>query len=1141
MRGPWAAAALAAAEAALAPCDLSIFAHPIQGVQCQGLDSTPAANSSACAEACCARGVAGCQTWLWSDSGGCWTGNIPCHGWPSEQWNGGSRMAIATPAPPAPPPVWSGLPRLTPRPRQVAGVAQPVASLNGVWMFDPFPPPRDPSGAFKSKPNWTVIPVPAEYMMHGFRVPPTQPTAYRRFFEIPDDWAAEGLRTKVRFDGVYSDAEVWVNGERAGAHLGGFTPFELDITNMVRNGTNNAIDLAVIGASLADTLSSASKYASHDLGGITRKVTLFVVPSVSVSDVYPLTTFDAAYRDAVLSVNITLHNDGPTSAAVSGSCAVRTTSGAPVGAPAALQATVPAGGSVTTEVRIAAQNVSKWDPEHPTLHDIVVTLAAQQSSPGAETAVRFGFREVHVSGNQVFVNGLPVKARGSTRHETHPTHGRSLWGVPPGEGEQWRRDVEVFRGMNVNWIRTSHYPPGEEFVAACDELGMLVELEMPFCWANTNVGNHDLDYTVQAQLEAVTFYRAHPAVVAWSLGNESPWSANFQQSYTDFVRRADLSRPFMFDGGRGAPGTTPIAPAWIATRHYPGMSDTAADATAKTPVLYGEYSHLNCYNRREIITDPGVRDAWGWGVAATWEAMWAAQGVLGGCYWAGIDDQFWLPGASPIGYGEWGLIDGWRRAKPETWTVQNIYSPVRVTLPQAQGWEPYLEVENRHDFTDLGELTWAWAAGERRGAGRVTGGPRTTGNQLELVGLTPGSDAVELNVSSPRGFLINRWRVAPPAAPAACLGELPHAVTARGTSGLRELPGAWSPAQCAAACCAARRARASGGAPGSGCDSWLFGLSAQCWVTEGPPPSSSGPLSGFSNYSAAPLRAAPAPSVQPTPDGGLTIAAGAVTWAVSRGGVLSATRAGDALVASGPDLMVLPDNGEGANKLAEDTPPSKPFTPTLSNWTLPAAPSWHVDGSDAVVTLRGSYANASGAYELRFDARGGLSVAYNFTWAGAAVAAPRQIGVVLRLPRAMDRLSWKRQGQWSTYPPDQINRLEGHMVPASPGEPDLGPTPPGGRPWAQDTAPLGTNDFRSTKHQFYSFGLSDAAAARRVSAQSDGTQHGRAWVDAREGISMLVADLSTEGANPFSRQRVIPTRGVKSGSVLSGTARFAAE
>lgn len=160
---------------------------------------------------------------------------------------------------------------------------------------------------------------------------------------------------------------------------------------------------------------------------------------------------------------------------------------------------------------------------------------------------------------------------------------------------------------------------------------MFIELEMPLVWASDNVGGAAFNYTVQVQREAMVFNRNHPSVIFYSLGNESPWNANFKNSLAGFLREIDESRPFMFDGGNGQT----VPPLDLLTVHYPDFAAAESYANAVNPTLFGEYAHLNCYNRREIATDQGVRDIWGLGVEEMWEIVYAAEGVLGACYWAG--------------------------------------------------------------------------------------------------------------------------------------------------------------------------------------------------------------------------------------------------------------------------------------------------------------------------------------------------------------------------------------------------------------------------------------------------------------------------------------------------------------------------
>jgi beta-galactosidase/beta-glucuronidase len=154
----------------------------------------------------------------------------------------------------------------------------------------------------------------------------------------------------------------------------------------------------------------------------------------------------------------------------------------------------------------------------------------------------------------------------------------------------------------------------------------------------------------------VETYRNHPSILYWSLANESQRFPAYRIS-AKVVKALDPSRPRTFN--------------WleedgcdITTVHYPGPAgpDTYKDAPA--PVSYGEYCHLNVYNRFELAADPGLSDAWGRGFRKMWDAMFTSQGTLGGSLWAAMDDTFQMPDGRTVGYGSWGLLDGWRRRKP---------------------------------------------------------------------------------------------------------------------------------------------------------------------------------------------------------------------------------------------------------------------------------------------------------------------------------------------------------------------------------------------------------------------------------------------------------------------------------------------
>ena len=643
------------------------------------------------------------------------------------------------------------MPRLTPRPTSVAGIEKLQVGLNGTWQFNTNPAEDFWSTDPQDNTNWTNIGVPGEWVMQGFTVEKNTAAGYRRQFAIPVEW--KGQRIKLRCDAVYSDAKVWINGLEAGQHVGGFTPFELDVSDLVRFGRDNAIALAVKNESLADILATGSQYAAHQLGGITRKIYIFAVPQLNISSLHVETTFDKDYRNASLRVMIEIANDGGQDIQ---EAEVQFKLTGPDGKPVAIEPStlklpaVEASRTIKQTIEIPVTAPKKWDVEHPNLY--VLTCQLKIAGRTQETVQRrFGFRQVEVRGKKLFVNNTPVKLRGICRHEVHPLRGRNL--TP----ELCRQDAELFRNANMNFIRTSHYPPSEEFLDACDELGIFVEDEAPYCWAFTKNENkkNDPNYSevvVRQTLEMVQRDRSYPCIILWSAANESNWGPSFEKS-AEAIRRADASRPRIFSWHHVLD---------IVSHHYPGADISDELAKFDVPVLFDEYAHLNCYNRSELVTDPSVREEWGRSFALMWEKMYAAEGCLGGAIWSGIDEIFHLPNGKSTGYGPWGPLDGWRRTKPEYWHIKKVYSPIKiftktVAVPK-EGQPIKLEVENRHDFTNLNEISIEWAIGNDSGQFAAAVPPRSTGT----IEFEPKADdlygkKLSLKFFSPRDFLIDSY------------------------------------------------------------------------------------------------------------------------------------------------------------------------------------------------------------------------------------------------------------------------------------------------------------------------------------------------------------------------------------------------
>jgi len=581
-----------------------------------------------------------------------------------------------------------------PIPTETAGVSPHVIDLAGVWKFSLLPPAEfwlnsvDPSA-------WADITVPGELAAQGQAIARDSEYPYKRSIAVPA--SAKGKRVFLRFDGVYSYARVWVNGRFVREHHGGFTSWDCDITPFVTPGESAWLTVGVTDR--ADEISYASNYAKHYIGGILRGVKLFVVPADYVSRWHAETDLDSSYKNAVLRVRATAAFNSGQSASLH--LRLRDPQGIAVPlepSSMALSAEKPDG-----EVAIHVAAPQRWDSEHPNCYtlDSTLTIGGQQTQ---KHSIRIGFRKIEWRKNRLYVNGDAVKLRGVCRHDTHPLGGRSV--TPEIDGQ----DALLLRDANVNFVRTSHYPPSEAFLDACDRVGIYVEEETAVCfihqaWSIASPTESVPDFTVRflAQFaEMIERDRSHPSVIMWSLGNESNWGSNFAQE-RQYAKAEDSSRPAIFCYPESVPAN--IDGYDVHSKHYP---DFDRDLTSKDfPKLNDECTHIPCYNAETLMRDPGVRNYWGHFIKRFWENAYASDGCLGGAIWAGFDEVFFLPD-SPVGYGQWGIVDGWRRPKPEFWLTKKAYSPVRITateIPNPGAGQPVvISVMNWFNHTNLNEL-----------------------------------------------------------------------------------------------------------------------------------------------------------------------------------------------------------------------------------------------------------------------------------------------------------------------------------------------------------------------------------------------------------------------------------------------------
>lgn len=915
------------------------------------------------------------------------------------------------------------IPRLSPQPAKVANVQIAQISLNGKWDFE-----------IVGRPAKHSITVPGEWEMQGFTVNEGETAVFSRDIEIPADW--KNNIVKIRFDGVSSNAIMKVNGIRLGEHEGSFVCFEVDITAAIHEG-KNLLQVEVQTLTVSDRLACTSQYAVHTVGGILRKATLFVLPQTNIAATVATTVFDKEYKNATLQIQSQVVNETAITSSTQLKFELKDVTGKVIAVKSsAVLNDLIKGNLQTIETNIAVKKPTQWNPEHPYLYQLTTTLLV--SGKVQQTVIQhIGFRQVVIKGNQLLVNGSPVKLHGVNRHSVHPLTGRSI------SPELDRKDAELFKNANCNYIRTSHYPPSEEFLNAADELGLFVESEASLTWIQHHASpiwkkwnytdEQFLPLMVRANIENILGGRNHPSVIIWSLGNESRWS-NLWAKVNDVVKQFEKTRPTSFHdqcwGGFNNAGSK----ADIANYHYPGINGPSATDTMSRPTLFGEYAHLSTYSRRELLTDPGVRSAYGAPLVKMYDSIYSHTGNLGGAIWSGIDDIFYMPDGRIVGYGPWGPIDGWRRPKPEYWGMKKAYSPVRITnVNWSEVVNGYIEltVENRYDFTSLKEIKIeASVNGVVQQVVSVIAA-RSKGT----IKIPVAKDARELAISftDPGGFI-------------AAEEKYEHTMPVE-----EEIK------------------------------------KVALTYTEN--------------------------------EATISMHQGSVNYLISKttGIITNAAKQGQVLLTQGPVFCVVPMNSEDGGKpnVAGETYQNNIYP--LKNYplyTLFANDILIKQSNEGIsVTMNTTYVDAKGKLLYLFTTSGELIIEYEVEYKGNDTI-PYQYGLLMQLPKQFDKLSWKRKGEFTTYPANDIARIEGTaMLDARHvnGVEEWGVVPTGD--WKDDANDLGSNDFRSTKRFIKTAALQDKNG-NSVTALSEGKQASRSWLQ-DERIQWLISDYSNNGSEPF--------------------------
>ncbi len=602
--------------------------------------------------------------------------------------------------------------------------------LNGRWKFNWAARPADrPFDFYKlgfDVAGWKEIDVPGNWQFQGYGQPifldeeypfPADPPrlpndqnsvgSYRLDFVVPETW--KGRSVYLHFDGVESAFYVWVNGVQVGYSEDSRTPAEFEITGLLRPGPN------VLAAEVYQW-SDGSYLECQDywrLSGIFRNVYLFSTPSVHVRDFEIKADLDGDCRDAVFRVTAWVRNSGPAAARNhSLEVTLLDPDGRAVGPQFLARGASPyiaPGAESVFLLDSSLPNPLKWSAEHPNLYTVLLTLKDDEGRLVEIESAKFGFRKVEIKGGQLLLNGRPILIKGVNRHEHDPITAHFV------TRDSMLKDILLMKRLNINTVRTSHYPNDPQWYELCDQYGLYLIDE-------ANIESHGMGYDpevtlanrpewLEAHLDRIRRMverdKNHPSIIIWSLGNEAGDGTNFEAA-SEWIHRRDPSRPVHYERAELRPHTDIYCPMYAKIEKLVSY----AQQKQSRPLILCEYAHA-MGNSLGNLQD-------------YWDAIERYPQLQGGSIWDWVDQgmQKRLPGGRPY-YGCAndfdpsrteesfccdGIVFSDRALSPKAYEVKKVYQNI--------GFEPVdlaagkVEVSNKFFFTNLMGYEFRWSVAE---------------------------------------------------------------------------------------------------------------------------------------------------------------------------------------------------------------------------------------------------------------------------------------------------------------------------------------------------------------------------------------------------------------------------------------------
>ena len=463
-------------------------------------------------------------------------------------------------------------------------------SMEGMWKFN-FVKDHNkrPANFFALKyddSQWKDFPVPGLFELNGYgdatyknigyawatQFDPNPPYiselnnytgSYRRTFELPKDWKGKDVYFHV--GSATSNLTLWVNGKYVGYSEDSKVAAEFNISKYLKPG-KNLIAMQVM------RWCDGSYFEDQDfwrLTGIAREVYLYARPKLHAADIRLNAALENNYQDGVLNYKVSLKG-GKTDVAIT----LCDKDGKQIAQATGAQGV------------IKVPKVNAWTAETPYLYKAYITLKNKQ---GAAEVIpqKVGFRNVEIKNAQLLVNGQPVLVKGADRHEMDPDGGYVV------SLERMIQDIKIMKQLNINAVRTSHYPCDPRWYDLCDEYGIYITAE-------ANLESHGMGYEEKSLAKFPEYILPHiernegnvkplinhPSVIVWSLGNECGYGVNFEKAY-DWVKACDKTRPAQYERGGYDSKTDIYCPMYIGYEE----SESYCKSNGTKPYIQCEYAH----------------------------------------------------------------------------------------------------------------------------------------------------------------------------------------------------------------------------------------------------------------------------------------------------------------------------------------------------------------------------------------------------------------------------------------------------------------------------------------------------------------------------------------------------------------------